>query len=70
MTINTKFDLNELAYFLSDNKIVSDKIKRIFIEENDINTKIEYELYDSYNNISEKDLFESKDELINYLIKN
>jgi len=70
MTINTKFDLNELAYFLSDNKIVSDKIKRIFIEENDINTKIEYELHDSYNNISEKDLFESKDELINYLIKN
>lgn len=70
MTIETKFNIWDKVYFLSDNRCENDFITHIRIEIYSNETKIIYDVKDSYiSYIYEDKLFKTKEELVKDLIK-
>jgi hypothetical protein len=71
MTIDTKYELNQILYFMSEDKICQARVVKVLAEKRIViggytETKTMYQFPDS-KIIDEKRLFESKKELIESL---
>lgn len=74
MTIETKFNVDDMCYYMQDNKIKQDNIESIYVsvELNSLyasETTISYCTCDGVDNFKETELFKTKKELINELLK-
>lgn len=74
MTIEIKFDVEDKCYYMQDNKIKEDNVKSVYVSIGlnalyAYETTITYCTYDGKTPFKEAELFHTKKELINELLK-
>lgn len=70
MEIKTKLDVNQTCYFMKDNKIVEDSVRRINITVNDLGiVDCNYSMRDSDILQESHEVFMSKENLIKSLLE-
>lgn len=70
MKIETKFNIGDTVYFIYKNKIVSEKVYKLYVEkegENDLSIKYGFYIDHDYAMVDEGNCFVNKEELINSL---
>jgi len=73
MKVETKYSTNQKVYFMHENRIKSSEIAviNINIVANTNTTEIKYKVFNLHNFfLLEKEIFSSKEELLNYLANN
>ncbi len=65
--IITEHDVNDVMFFMKDNKIVSSKIKAIFITIKEDSVNITNYVYGESKEYNSSELFKTKESLINTL---
>lgn len=67
MVVKSKYNINDVVWFMSDNKIRSSRILGVGMSVGEEHTIIMYSMYDGYERIKEELLFDSKEELLKTL---
>jgi hypothetical protein len=67
MEVKTKFDIDDIVFLISNNKVSSQKVTGFAIDVEDGKVEISYSLNFSDSKIDESKLFKTKEELINSL---
>lgn len=67
MEVKTKFDIGDIVFLISNNKVSSQKVTGLAIDVEDGKVEVSYSLTFSESKIDESKLFKTKEELINSL---
>lgn len=67
MEVKTKFDIGDIVFLISNNKVSSQKVTGLAIDVEDGKVEVSYSLTFSESKVDESKLFKTKEELINSL---
>ncbi len=67
MEVKTKFNIGDIVFLISNNKVSSQKVTGLAIDVEDGKVEVSYSLTFSESKVDESKLFKTKEELINSL---